>query len=519
MRNFIILIKNSINCTLGFVQGKKNRKKTSAVILMCIALYIGFCILYGTQIYGLFVSMEGLELYKIPVYNSYLICLFVLVMLSFQKMSGRTTTNDSDLLLSMPIKKTSIVMAKTVSKYAFDLVFAAAFILPTIVLYSIKIEASISFILWNVLLLFLLPLFSCGLSYILDFVISRLFNKIPYGNVLKIVLGIVFFGLFLVLYLSQSLSYGNIDYTNIESFIQKISPIYWMIELAFNSNLLSLLYILLCTILPFALGITLYAINFGKDFQNYNSRKNHIYFKNKSTFGGMVNKEISRYFSSPIFIFNTMIGPILLIVISIYILIKGMSGINVLLGVEVGKDIVLFFMIIIFSFLASTTLISCCSISLEGKNFWILKSSPINTKIVLFAKTIPNILIFSPISILSAIIICARLGASIDQWLFLIITPVLVNITLSFCGVFINTLFPKLHWENEAQVVKQSTSSIVTMFLGILIALIPIGIQYIPNITLNIVGYISIAIYLVLLVISTILLFTIGRNKFIKIAE
>lgn len=519
MRNILLLIKNEINCALGFLQGKKNRKKTSVAVLLFVLLFVGFCVLYGMQIYGLFATMNSQELYKIPVYNSYLIALFVIVMLAFQKISTKNTTNDSDLLLSMPIKKFEIVIAKTIGRYAFDLMFVCAFILPTIVLYSWQITLSASFILWNILIIFLLPLFSCGLSYILNFVVSKLFNKIRYGNVLKIIFGLLFFGLFLALYLSTTFSYGNVDIDSVDDFTKRVLPVYWLVELVFSNNLLYLLFIALCTILPFVFGVTLYTLNFGKDLYSYNQSNKKLSYSNKGLFRGLLHKEFARYLSSPIYIFNTIFGPLLLVIFSIFILIKGSDGISQLLQIQLDNNSIIFYCIIIFGFLTATTLISCCSISLEGKNLWILKSTPIKNNQVILAKTLPNVLIMIPFILVCAIIINIKLQANISQWLFLIIIPVLLNLICSFGGVFINILFPKLNWDNEAQVVKQSASVVITMLFGIILAMLPIALQYIPNINMSMIGYLTIVIYSVILIVVISFLFTVGKKKFEQLVD
>ena len=106
------------------------------------------------------------------------------------------------------------------------------------------------------------------------------------------------------------------------------------------------------------------------------------------------------------------------------------------------------------------------------------------------------------------------------MWTLLI--PTLLAVLVAVSGVIINLYFPKMEWKNETQVVKQSLSSMVSMFMGVILVAIVIGICYLSIKYLHITNiYVYLAGITVLLaildVVSVIILKTKGENLFNKL--
>ena len=108
---------------------------------------------------------------------------------------------------------------------------------------------------------------------------------------------------------------------------------------------------------------------------------------------------------------------------------------------------------------------------------------------------------------LISIILCFVLNSVVSALVIFGVTTLFFLIN-DVSGLIFNLLFPKLNWDNEVQVVKQSLSVLVSMLFNVVIALIPVGLYFIPNITMNIVVLSTVAIYLVCLTTLATLLFT-----------
>ena len=166
--------------------------------------------------------------------------------------------------------------------------------------------------------------------------------------------------------------------------------------------------------------------------------------------------------------------------------------------------------------MSAMTLISCCSISLEGRYLWILKSTPVSTNKILLSKSLVNIVIFVPVQLITSLCLAIVFEASAIDFILFLILPMLSNLILSFGGTYINLLLPKLTWENEAQVVKQGMSVLVTMLIGFVITLIPV-VFTLCGLSITLSGLISLGAYLLIFILTLILLFVDGKKKFEKL--
>ena len=132
----------------------------------------------------------------------------------------------------------------------------------------------------------------------------------------------------------------------------------------------------------------------------------------------------------------------------------------------------------------SMTCTTCVSLSLEGKNVWIIKSLPIAPKIIYDSKILMNLSLSIPASLISAVLLI--IGLKLDVWssFLIVITPITYPFFSAVWGIFINNRFGYYDWVSELQVVKQSVGSFVGMFGGLIMAVIPallIGTATISN--------------------------------------
>lgn len=514
MNNLGILLKNSFKCMLGALQGKKSRKKLGVVIALCIIGYIAISAVFALQILGLFQTMGAIGLGQIPLFNSFQIVFMILIILAFQSISEKGQTNDSDLLLSMPIKKIDIVLSKTLSKYLFNLALISMVIIPTIILYAVYVELTIGVILWCILIMLIIPLLGVGINYIINFIITRFFNRVKFATLLKTLLAIILFGGYMALYIYSSTVMGLQDVSTIDEFLNSNFLVGLCVRIICDNNLLNLLYLLLIIIGVFVLGIWGYMANFGKNFVAYRGKKSKLKYTSPRAFGGLIRKELKKYFTTPILLINTIIGPIVLIGLSIFVAIEGEQGISsFFFGLEGG---LLSIFTLVFLIMCASTLISPCTISLEGRYLWILRCTPADPKKILFAKSFLNMIIFIPVHLISSTIILITLGGGLLESIAFIALPILLNIIMSFGGTYINLLFPKLEWESETQVVKQSLSLVVTMIIGYILALLP-TILGLLEMSSAICLEISMAVYCLLAILTIVLINTSGVKKFNKL--
>ena len=199
--------------------------------------------------------------------------------------------------------------------------------------------------------------------------------------------------------------------------------------------------------------------------------------KEQSVMKALVKKEAARYFSSGIYVANTIVGPILAIGFAVALAFIDLS--------KPVKDLPMVHMESALPYLLggffSMLSISSCSISMEGKNWWIPRSLPLSTREILGAKALFNLIFLAPVYCLMEVILMFTVRVSLADRLWLLLVP-LAGIPFSVLfGLFLNLKFPKLHWENATEVVKQSAASGLSLLGGFAILLPGVGAMVLPD--------------------------------------
>jgi len=328
--------------------------------------------------------------------------------------------------------------------------------------------------------------------------------------------------IFIIVYVGFMLVSQNAEFaTKIYDFY----PIKLLSEFVIEGTISTVLLVFAVGFLPFILSVVLKTVCFGKTVNSYHSNDVELKFKQSSISGSLWKKEINKYFSIPIYVTNTLIGLVFAIGILIVITIMGKENFvsiiqmviaagyeNNQIPTSIEEMITGYFsyiLMIVCLFSVATMPITSCSISIEGKEMWILKAHPISEKSVFLAKIKAHVSItFFPILLISILI-----GINFGVLYFIVGLLVLLfaSVLSSLIGLYANLQFPKLDWESEIEPVKQGMSVLVAMILNILFAMFPaIGFFFISGI--SVLAYLAILafIYLALIFIWSFVLATKG---------
>ena len=127
----------------------------------------------------------------------------------------------------------------------------------------------------------------------------------------------------------------------------------------------------------------------------------------------------------------------------------------------------------------SITSTTVCSISLEGKQWWIPLTMPVPTKLIFDSKILVNLTLSIPTSIITSTIVALTFDFNMAGYILLYVTPIVYCIFAAVVGITINAKLPQFNWNNEVVVVKQSIATLVGMLIG--------GISFIAPIVIIIV--------------------------------
>jgi len=230
------------------------------------------------------------------------------------------------------------------------------------------------------------------------------------------------------------------------------------------------------------------AINTGLTSHQTKSNYKLQSLKVTSPFMALHQKEIKRFFSSYLYVLNVGMGAVLLLALSITCFIFGIDKLQQLMGMPNIKGIMTNFAPFVMSGMLAMTCTTSVSLSLEGKNLWILLSVPIEAATIYRSKMAVNITLLLPISLLSSILMSFCLKPSIMSTVWMFVTPLAYVGLTSVWGIYINLKLPNFEWESEVTVIKQSMSSLLGIMGGMLFGFIPMVILFIlPGIDRNLI--------------------------------
>jgi ABC-2 type transport system permease protein len=253
--------------------------------------------------------------------------------------------------------------------------------------------------------------------------------------------------------------------------VQSSNHLIYLIGQAFSGNIGLLMIVWIVVI---ACALLLFFV-FEKKYLGYITKQNARVvkafdagqIKTKSQANTLVYKDIKRYLSCATYILNCSFGTVFMMVLSVLMLFKG-NDIFKLIEMMIDSNInfVPILNISLICIMISLNTITAPSISLEGKNLWILKSLPvrewtiIKTKIKLhYFITIVPVLIFD-----AELLVIARQNLFVSAMTLLI--TMLYPLFTAGLGLFINLMKPKLNWTSESTVTRLNVGSITTMVIG-----------------------------------------------------
>lgn len=476
MRNTWLLIKNYFNSFLGNILKKKKEAFKYGTALMFLLLFGGLFIFMFTSM-SISSTTEAIKI-GMPIISLYLtasMSLMFVILMTITKSSTPTKGNDEELLLSLPLSKTSIVVSKVFFDYLFDLAIVLVTLLPAFIVYVNLVPGATFFIIIRgIVVIITLPMFSSALGYFLGLIFNLLSRKFKHYSIAQSILTIIFFVVFLAGYYALAFM-STSENMNAATTIMNLGPVKWIVNFSNSGDIVSLIYILICTVLPFIISILIKSLMLGKSINKFKSKNKVIKYEQKSPIYSLYKRELARYFSIPMYVVNTSFGSIIIIIIGAVLLSVGTDYIDVLLmsvGLNKVSNIYIIMVLLIIIFGLSTSSTTSSSISLEGKELWILKAHPINEMQMFNAKILLNMTVISVPSIIGILLISFAIGFS--YFPFLLIITIISCYVIACIGIIINLLFPKLEWDNEMVPIKQGIAVLITMGVSLIALIIPV---------------------------------------------
>ena len=436
----------------------------------------------------------------------------------FNTYSSLYLAKDNDLLLSLPIPVRVVMASRLLSVYLIGLMYSAVVIVPAAIVYWIVISADIAVILGSLLLMFMISVHVLMLSCALGWVVAKISLKLKNKSLITVVISLVFIGGYYFLYFkAQTLIQVLIQ--NAAEYGEKIKgaayPLYLFGRMGTGDGL-AMLVMTVGTALLFGLLWWLIARSFLKiataSAVVSKRRYRATAVKEKSPSAALLRKEFRRFLASPNYILNCGLGILMLPLGGFLLLWKGrilLEGMQEIFELPAGAVPIL--LAGAMCMLASMNDMTAPSVSLEGKNLWLLQSLPVTPWQALRAKLWPQLL-------LTGVPLLVCIVCTIFVYTYTPVELILVlALTLSFTvfsalfGLFLGLKMPNLNWTSEITPIKQSIGVMLALFSGSLYTVVLYVGFFMGGRHLGFVGYAS--GFTLLTLILDVLLYTWMRKK------
>ncbi len=528
-------MKNVFNLTMIYFKqslsqfySTKKRTKALSNTFLIIAIFIVVAFAMGYAYYGTAQQFQAIGHPEYVLMLGLMFAAFIVLMMTMYDAQNQYYKNkDYDLLTSLPIKTPSIITAKYLSSYFISLVYGFMIAFPAFIVYFLFCPITTAAVVYCIIAIFFLPTFSQIIGAALAFIISvatyKLKNKKIVNTVLTIILTL---GLIAFITIANSGLMQELFAEGIPLWLQIVfSHIYYLFVAMTTGTTSSFLIFLTITTTFALLSIGIITLGYKKinsgisTVSTKKQSKKPLAFKSTSIFASLFKKEAKTFFSIPIYLINSIIGPIMVIVLAISMGI-GAKEMAATSSSSFPAEFFVTMYICFSSMCLGIGVPTSASISIEGQKLYILKSLPIPVRTILIAKLSFNLFLTLPFVIIGGIVFIAITGCSVPLALLSLLIPCVSAIAFSCLGLLCNLKWHKLNWTNEAQAVKQSLSLFISMLSAMLISLIPFLIFFtLPNEILSVMSleaYYSIylAFITILSIILYSLLFTHGKKLF-----
>lgn len=537
MSKLISLLKATMSEGVQLFSYRGKTERSRRIMPIILGSVIGISMLFSSSALIQMLKKDGLEA---AILSLYTLITSVIILTEGIYKSGDLLfkPKDSDMLLAMPIKKSTIVSARIIKFYAFEMLYCLIFLLPAIVAYIVNSNPEPSFFPVSFTMLVLIPVIPIAISCIIGLVSSAISVRFKHRTLIQVIISFVTLFVFAVMILSAN-TISNLNGQSLVVISNNISKFYYpattFMNLANNFSLTQYLLFIMINLVVLIITIFLISsfyfkivtrISTEKRAQNENLRLNLT--KHSQTYA-MVKKELTKYFSTPVLLMNTAIG-LAIFLVAVGALCLNYDGLvsSFMSSIEnfplTAEEIHSFLPSAVFALVAFTSLmtfITATMISLEGKAFNFLKSMPISGKKVILTKVLAAMLLIVPVTLLGSIVLFVRFQFDLLSIILILVAIIAMPLVTELIGILIDLKYARFDAESDAVVVKQSAGVMVATFLGLGMVLITISLTFaIVFLAGQVVGLtIMDAVFIIISLFLYFVIATRGEEKYMKLTS
>ena len=456
------------------------QKKQSTVAITAVGIVTLLAFLSGYNALTAMALANMGQQALIPTYmvsvSSFLTLIFTLLRSNGILLGSR----DFEMLSALPIKTEKIIASKFGFLYLLNFLLVILFLLPGGIVWQIHTPDNLRYFLLYLFSMPFIPLIPMCIASLTGVALAALSAKFHRKNLFSLIFSFAALGALLAvgIYSMQSGKEGGSLGAILLEQVSRLYPLAICFRYQDLSSIIENVLFWVASVLAFAGFVKIVSVSYAK-LNSYVLQCNNttgvskVRWIERSVFSAMYRKEVCRYFNSYLCVLNTGLGVIFLCMISLCLWVVSPDVIGRYAGIE---DTASFFGQYAPLVIAAMLSISCpaaSSISLEGKNLWILQSVPVSNRSFLNSKIALNLSIHAVGYLLAVCTFIIRFQLDIWQSMMVILVPVAYSLFTAVQGTYMNCRFPKFDWDNEIVVVKQSMAVILSGVIGMAGVAIP----------------------------------------------
>ena len=528
-----------LNATMaGGIQLFRYRGKTERsrrIVPVLLGAFIGLSMMMSAS--AMIVELKGDGLDSSVVLSIYTLLTAIIIVTEGVYKSGDLLfrPRDNDMLLAMPIPKSTIVAVRMIKFYLFELVYCMIILLPAMVAYAVNNEVGASYYLVAATMMLLVPIIPIAISCLVGLFTSAFSARFKRRTFLQVAISLVIMlGFAAMLFAAGMMPDGGGSSAMIAS--SKITEFYYPASasesLVRDYNWWQYLVFVLVNLLVAVATVAVIGRFYFRTISRLETirrtgvPKMKYRFTRHSQTMAIVRKELNRYFNTPVLLINTAMGLVLFIVVVVAICFKYDDIVGSLMSsmenFPLTPDEIYLHMpsvaMGLVAFASLMTFITVTTLSLEGRAFNTLKSLPISGIRVIMSKVLAAMLIIAPVTVLGGVMMAIRFQFGIVETVLVFVAAIAMPLVAELIGVLIDLKYAKFDAESDAVTVKQSAGVMVATFLGLIMVLFTISLLFA---VVLLAGQLAGLIMLdaIFLIVALFLLFAVGTRGEEKYTE
>lgn len=481
----------------GFFYDSRKQKKRSlpgtiGYALLYLFIEFSFVLIFVSLSYSLCSMIVPLNMHWLYFAMMAVITVFFNIFINmFSTSSLLYNAKDNDFLLSLPIPTGTIILTRLASLLLSTILLSATILVPSFIVYSVLYGFSFSLLIGNLFLFMTVLLLSLSFSTVAGYLVARISTHVRHKNLVTTVLQLVLLCAYMYFYsnLEGNLNTLALQVLTIGNSIHSTSNLLYIFGNIATGNIFSVLLFFPVSILLAFLSYRLLVQSFLSYITRTGQEKKHLSNKfrthKSSVFVSLLKKEFSRFFSCPPYILNCSLSTLMLLAGSVYLVVRKDMILTMATEISNGRSgIQTALTVFAICIITCTNDAAAPSVSLEGKNIWILQSLPVKGKDILLAKAGLQFCLTAPSVLLASIVSTFIFHFSFLEATLALVLPIIYCIFSALLNILIGISFPNLSWTNEITPIKQGLAVMLSLAANALY-LAMIGFIYIKTVTLT----------------------------------